>query len=95
MLLHQNLERNSSSGVPTGVELCSAKLGGDKKGNNVEGIRDGVLLLHGQGEDMRKWFGHKDSDEQHDAEELTVNGRRHSRDPTRNGVAEQWLASGE
>jgi hypothetical protein len=54
MLLHQNLERNSSSGVPTGVELRSAKLGGDKKGNDVEGIRDGDLLLHRQGEDMRK-----------------------------------------
>jgi hypothetical protein len=46
MPLHQNLKGMDSKGVLTGVELSLAELRGGRKGNNVEGVRDRVLLQH-------------------------------------------------
>jgi hypothetical protein len=47
------------------------------------GVENRVLLLQGQEEDVRNRFGHLVSDEKHNGEELTVDGRRHLHDPMR------------
>jgi hypothetical protein len=46
------------------------------------GVRNEVLLLQGQEEDVRSWFGHLVGQEKLDREELTVDGGRRSRDLT-------------
>jgi hypothetical protein len=79
--LHWNLHKLAGTGVLTGAELSSAELGGERNGNGVEGVGDGVMLLHKQEGDMRKRFGHQVGDEQHGGEELTIDGGRRMRVP--------------
>jgi hypothetical protein len=41
-------------------------------------VREKVLQLQRREGDMRRWFGHLVDDENHDGEELTIDGRWHS-----------------
>jgi hypothetical protein len=50
MPLHRSLERESSSGVLTGVELDSVVVLGIEERNDRKNVGDGVLLLHKQEE---------------------------------------------
>jgi hypothetical protein len=85
MPLHRNLLKMAGKGVLTGAELGPVETRWREEverrpvGDKVIG---GVLQLQGQEEDMRSRFGLLVSDEKHDGEELTVDGERHSRDPT-------------
>jgi hypothetical protein len=66
------------------VELDRRKLGSkeEKERRALDGgVGDGVLLLHGEEENMRKWFGQFIGDEKLNGEELTINGGWCSRDP--------------
>jgi hypothetical protein len=56
--LHRNIQGDGGNGVLTGEELGSVVALGVKEGNDIEGVRDGVLLLHTQEGDVRKQLGH-------------------------------------
>jgi hypothetical protein len=74
MPLHWSLEGESSSWVLTRVELGSVVALGIEEGNSSEKVRDGVLLLHKQGEAIRNQCGHLVGDEWHGGEELIDDG---------------------
>jgi predicted RecA/RadA family phage recombinase len=80
--LHWNLELDGGKSVLTGVEFGSVVALDVKEGNNVDRVRDGVLLLHKQEGDVRKRLGHLVSDEQHGREVLTIGGGQQSHDLT-------------
>jgi hypothetical protein len=67
----------------------------DDRGWHVvhEGVRDGVLLLHGREHNMRNPCGHYASDEKHEGEELSDGGGLHCCDPQ--WPTEEWADFGD
>jgi hypothetical protein len=72
--LHWDLKGDGSNGVLSRFELSSVLALDVEEGNGVEGVGDGVLLLHTQEGDVRKRHGHWVSDAQHGGKVITICG---------------------
>jgi gas vesicle protein len=53
MPLHQNLYEQAEKGILTGAAVGSVVVLSVRKESGIEGVRNGVLLLHKQEEDIK------------------------------------------